>query len=57
MSAQPFTGQGIRENAENREGGGRMMKRTWKKGISGKIVAAAVAIAAVIGVTVYKARH
>ncbi len=34
-----------------------MMKRTWKKGISGKIVAAAVAIAAVIGVTVYKARH
>lgn len=58
MSAQPFTGQGIRENAENRKGGGRMKMRTWKKGISGKIVAAvAVVIAAVIGVTVYKARH
>lgn len=35
-----------------------MKMRTWKKGISGKIVAAvAVVIAAVIGVTVYKARH
>ncbi len=35
-----------------------MKKRTWKKGIPGKIVAAAaVVIAAAIGVTVYRARH
>jgi hypothetical protein len=35
-----------------------MKKRTWKKGIPGKIVAAVAAvIAAVIGVTMYRARH
>ncbi len=34
-----------------------MKKRTWKKGITVKTVAVATAIAAAIGVIVYKVRH
>jgi len=35
-----------------------MKKRTWKKGIPAKIIAVmAAAIAAIIGVTVYRNRH
>ena len=34
-----------------------MKKRTWKKGIPGKVVAIVAVIAVVVGVIVYKIRH
>lgn len=34
-----------------------MKKRTWKKGIPGKAIAVVAAIAAAVGVIVYRTRH
>lgn len=57
LSAQPFTGQSIKERIKSRKGGRHMKKRTGKKGRTGKIVAVVAVIAAAASVIVYRIRH